>query len=489
MKRIISLLLAVVLLMSAMALQCFAAAEKLNIKVSASGSQYKVTWSYKTDVDKFYVFVDGKYDGYKMPTEQKSYSFTTDPYTRGEVHTVLVKAIIDGKTYVNSAKVMCVLTPEKAKASYSPRICGYNIKAGISGGKNTGFALYYYDTSAKKYSLKKLFSSEVNISSRTTDTYVVRAYTLYEKKYYLGECSSKINCKSYDPVKLTAAKSNKAGQITIAWEKPNYAISGYQVVYSSYDNFSYPHFATVSKDRTAHTFNLVAGICYKVGVRAFKESGGKEYFGKWGTIKTLYTNAAVGKTADSVKLLNSKTLGSGGKTSCERLNNMLDKIIETTGAAKQKDVYNKVKLLYQYVGAEKFVPSTKEKKELYNELCKVKGSTVCKEYPEQAVLQMLTNGGKTGSCYEYNYLFHYLCRKAGVPGTYIANGTVSSSGGGRTGHYWAMMKIGNNNYIFDPRMQRYVGGANGLTFFCLPLNGNNKYSDYYRFCDAENQLK
>lgn len=480
MKRTISLLLALVLLFSAFAINCFAAAEKLKINVSASGSQYKVTWSYKTDVDKFYVFVDNKYDGYKMPNEQKSYSFTTDPYKRGEVHTVLVKAIIKGKTYVNSAKVECVLTPEKAKVSFSPRICGYNIKASVSGCKHTGFALYYYNPSTKKYSLKKLFSSDINIVSRNTDIYVVRAYTLYEKKYYLGECSSKISCKGFEPVKLTAAKSNKVGQITIAWEKPDYAISGYQLVYSSYDNFAYPHFLTTQKDKTTYTFNLVAGVCYKVGVRAYKTSGSKDYFGKWGIIKTLYTKAAVPKTADAEKLLNSKTLGSGGKTGCERLNNALDKIIVKCGADKQNDIYEKVKSLYQYVGSEQFK---------VDGILGAKGSPETEEYSEQAVLQMLTNKGKTGSCYEYNYLFHYLCRKAGVPGTYIVNGTVSASGGGRTGHYWAMMKIGNNNYFFDPRMQRYLGGGKGLQFFCLPLNGDNNYSDYYRFADAENQLK
>ena len=479
MKRIISLLLVLVLLFSAVAVQCFAAAEKLNIKVSASDSQYKVTWSYKTDVDKFYVFVDNKYDGQKLPNKQKTYSFTTDPYSRGEVHTVLVKAVIGGKTYVNSEKVNCVLTPEKPKVSYSPRICGYNIKASLSG-KHTGFALYYYDASAKKYSLKKLFTSDVNISSRNTDTYVVRAYTYYEKKYYLGECSSKLTCKGYDPVKLTAAKSNKAGQITITWEKPSYAISGYQVVYSSYDNFSYPHFSTVSADRTAHTFNLVAGTWYKVGVRAYKLSGGKEYYGKWGTIKTLATKAEVASKVDAKKLLNGLTLGEAGKTGCERLNNALDKIIVKSEASKQTDTYNKVRCLYQYIGSEQFKKDG---------LLGAKGSAITKEYPEQAVLQMLTNKGATGSCYEYNYLFHYLCLRLGLKNTYIANGTVSSSGGGRTGHYWAMMKIGKYNYFFDPRMQRYVGGAKGLTFFCVPLNADNQYSNYYRFCDAEKQLK
>lgn len=480
MRRIISLFLVLAMLFGALAINCFAAEEKLNIKVTASGEKYKITWSYKTKVDKFYVFVDNKYDGQKLSNAKKTYSFTTDPYTRGEEHTVLVKAIVDGETYVNSEKVICVLTPEKAKVSYSQRICGYNIKASIPRGKNTGYALYSYNSSSKKCAFKKLFSSSVNISSRKTDKYVVRAYTFYDKKYYLGPCSSVISCKSFDGIKLSSAKSSKAGKLSITWKKPSFTISGYQLVYSSYDNFEYPHFITVANGKTSHTFNLVAGVCYKVGVRAYKESGGKTYYGKWSNIKTLYTKAVVGKTVDAKALINSKTLGSGGKTSCERLNNALDKIIVKSGASKQKDTYNKVVCLYHYIGEERFKKDG---------LLGAKGSTYTEEYSEQAVLQMLTNKGQTGSCYEYNYLFHFLCKKAGIPGTYIANGTVSASGGGRTGHYWAMMKIGTNNYFFDPRMQRYEGGASGLTFFCLPMNGDNRHSDYYRFCDAENQLK
>ena len=482
MKRIISLFLVLTMLSGALALNCFAAAEKLNIKVTASEEKYKVTWTYKTDVDKFYVYVDNKLDGHKMPNSKKTYTFTTDPYTRGEKHTIIVKAIVNGETHATSEKVISVLNPEKAKVSHSARICGYNIKARVPGGKHTGFALYIYNTSTKKWNFKKLFSSSINIFSRTTDRYVVRAFTLYDKKYYLGPCSSVITCKSFDSVTLSSAKTNAVGKITLSWKKPSYSISGYQVVYSSYDNFSYAHFNLIGKDKTSYTLDLVPGVCYKVGVRAYKKSGGKDYFGKWGYIKTLYTKAAVGKTVDAKSLINSKTLGRGGKTSCERLNNALDKILVNCGASKQKEPYGKVVCIYRYIATEQFVKDTKLMED-------VKGSASANEYSEQAVLQMLSNNGKTGSCYEYNYLFHYLCRKAGVPGTYITNGSVSSSGNGRTGHYWAMMKIGTNNYFFDPRMQRYVNKNTDFNFFCLPMNGANKYSDYFRFLDAENQLK
>ena len=74
------------------------------------------------------------------------------------------------------------------------------------------------------------------------------------------------------------------------------------------------------------------------------------------------------------------------------------------------DTYNKVVCLYHYIGEERFKKDG---------LLGAKGSTYTEEYSEQAVLQMLTNKGQTGSCYEYNYLFHFLCKKAGIPGTYI----------------------------------------------------------------------
>lgn len=481
MKRTISILLAVLMLFCALSLQCFAAVEKLNIKVSASDNTYKVTWSYKTDVDKFYVFVDGKFDGYKMPNDKKSYSFTTDPYTRGVTHKILVKGVIDNKTYVNSQTETCVLTPDKAKVSVKSTINGYTISASVPSGKAQGYALYSYNTSTKKYSLNQLFTKSVSIISNTTDTYTVRAYTIYNKKYNLGACATRFSCKCFDPVKLTSAKSNSAGKITLTWEKPSYDITGYQMVYTSYDSFTYRHFKVAAKTKNSFTLNLVPGCCYKVAVRAYKTVSGKHNFGRWSAVKTLYTKANVAAKIDAKKLLNeSVQLGDRGRTSCVRLNNALDRIINKTGAAKKTNNYEKIKCVYQYVGSEQF------KKD--GSLGAI-GSTATDVYSERVVLQMLNNKGATGSCYEYNYLFHYLCLRLGLKNTYIANGTVSASGGGRTGHYWAMMKIGNNNYFFDPRMQRYVGGGKGLTFFCLPMNGSNSYSNYYRFCDAEEQLK
>ena len=50
------------------------------------------------------------------------------------------------------------------------------------------------------------------------------------------------------------------------------------------------------------------------------------------------------------------------------------------------------------------------------------------------------------------------------------------------------MKIAGNNYYYDPRMQRYMSDNTALNFFNLPLNGDDRYSDYYRFYDAKEEL-
>jgi hypothetical protein len=480
-KKVIALFLSILTIFSAVAVFS-AASSPLKIDAKASGNQYKVWWNYKANITCFYVYVDGKYDGYKNVNSSASYSYTTDPYGTGIKHKIYIKALKGKKTIAVSNTLSRVLAPSVPSLKFTGNENGYVISASCSG-KYEGISLYKYDVVSEKYKFYKNFVKPFTVNSVSKSLYRAKAYVKYgEKTYYSQYCEPVWGAPQLGSVNLKSAVSKSSGKITVNWDKPSYSVSGYEIIYTSFDDFSFSHTVKASKSARSATLNLCSGVCYKIRVRAYKNKSGAKICGRWSNQKTLYTTAAVSSGADGKYLINNKLkFYNQGSTGCEKLNNALDKILAKVGCGKgnKKTNYEKLRAVYGYVASEQFKKDG---------LLGAKGSENYEEYSEWAVLKMLKNKGQTGSCYEYNYLFMYLCERLGVRSAYMASGTVSSSGNGRTGHFWAMIKIASNSYYFDPRMQRYVGGNKNFTFFCLPMNGKNTYSDYYRFYDAEEEL-
>ena len=488
MKRGISLLLALLTVFGcfAFAVEGFAV-PALNIEAKAYNNYYKVWWDYNSGATKFEVYVDGKYDGFKEINAAHSYTFTTDPYTAGIKHKIQVVAYNkSGKAFVKSPVLTRYLAPMVPTLSYKCTDTGYTITGKVVSGTVHGYALYKYNAAKDKYEFYKNFTKSIAIKTSNVaykDTYRAKAYVTYQKTYY-SQLSSYITCKPVmGAITLKSAVSNDVGKITMKWTAADYSnFTGYQIIYSSSDNFDRFRMQGVAKSSTSYTLNLIPGVCYRVAVRTYRTVGSRKIYGKWSSTKVLYTTPKVGANPNIKYLLNYKVkVGKPGSTGCPRLNDALDRILKKIkcGPDSTYYLYDKVRFAYRYVATEQF------KK---NGSLGAKGSSSYNTYSERVVLQMLENYGSTGSCYEYNYLFHYLCLRMGLHNTYMVDGLVSAAGGGRTNHWWMMMKIAGNNYYYDPRMQRYMSDNTALNFFNLPLNGDNRYSDYYRFYDAKEEL-
>ena len=487
MKRVISILLAVLTLLSITALGFSANAGYPALKIEAKATAdytYKITWSYDRAAV-FHVYVDGKYDGKKTFKQAQTYTYTTDPYSAGVKHTIQLKCEIKNKIVVESAKLGRYLAPRIPTLSFKGNDSGYTISAKVPSGTVHGYALYKYDTKNKKYvhfaNFKKSYTVKTN-GSNYKDTYKARAYVKYAKTYY-SNFSNPVSCSPrMDAVNLKSVKQAEAGNLKLTWAAVSYSnYSGYQIQYSSYDSFDKNRVQGVAKDKKSYTLKLIPGICYKVRMRTYRTVDNGKIYGDWSKTYTLYTKAKVAKNPNVKELLNKKTkLSSPGATGNEKLNNVLDKILAKIGCGPKSEykTYDKVRFAYRYIATEQFKKDGD---------FKAKGNKSGGTYQERSTLKMIENKGKTGSCYEYNHLMHFLCLRMGLKNTYVVDGMVSS-GSGRTGHWWMMMKIAGNNYIFDPRMQRYLTNTD-INFFCLPLNGSNKYSDYFRFYDAKAELK
>ena len=489
MKKVISVLLAVLTLFSiwTASVSSNAAYPELKISVKATDNYtYKITWSYDRAAV-FHVYVDGKYDGKKTFKEAQTYTYTSDPYSAGKKHTIQLTVEIKNKIVVKSKKVSCCLSPKIATLSYKGNDSGYEIIAKVPSGTVHGFTLYKYNTKTKKYAklanFKKSYCVETN-SKNYKDTYKARAYVKYDDKVYYSNFSNPVTCTpKLAAVNLKSVKQSGTGNLKLTWAAVSGSTyTGYQIQYSSYDSFGTSRYKAVNKEKTSYTLKLIPGICYKVRMRTYRTVDSGKIYGDWSKVFTLYTKAAVAKNPNVKELLNKKVkVSSPGATGNEKLNNVLDKILAKIGCGPKSEykTYNKVRLAYRYIATEQFKKDGD---------FKAKGNKSGGTYQERSTLKMIESKGQTGSCYEYNHLMHFLCLRMGLKNTYVVDGMVSSSGSGRTGHWWMMMKIAGNNYIFDPRMQRYLTNTD-INFFCLPLNGSNKYSDYFRFYDAKAELK
>ena len=486
-KKTLSLLLVLVSLFSCFAgtLSCFALSN-IAVTTKAVGNQYKLTWNYDGGTTMFYVYVDGKKDGYKKPTSEHSYTFTTDPYEAGIKHTIVVKAYKGLKLIAQSESMNRYLPPLVPTLKCKCESDGYTLTPAVASGTVHDYSLYKYNGDTKKYEFYKNITKAIKIKTNTEtyrDVYIAKAYVKYAKVYFSDYCEPVVCAPTLGAVTLKSAKSAKAGQVTLTWSAANYkGFTGYQIFYTSYDSFGKFRVAAAAKDKTSCTLQLIPGICYKFKVRTYRNTSAGKVYGTWSNVKTTYTVASVVAKPNVKDLLNNKVkVNSPGKTGNEKLNKVLDKILAKIGCGPKSTykTYDKVRFAYRYIAAEQF-----KKDGDFG----VKGSSDGGTYAENSTLRMIENKGTTGSCYEYNHLMHFLCKRMGLYNTYMVDGEVSAGGGGRTGHWWMMMKIAGNNYYFDPRMQRYLG-ATQVQFMCLPLNGSNTYSDYFRFYDAAAELK
>ncbi len=190
------------------------------------------------------------------------------------------------KEYISVPKL------EKVKST-SQTTSSHTIKWGKVAGA-TGYEVYRYDSSKKKYVKIKTTSSTKykasKLKSGTTYKYKIRAYIKKNGITYYGAYSSVLSAGT-KPAKttLSSVKSKKSSQLTVAWKAVKGA-SGYQVYYSTSKKFTSKTTkkATVKKQSTKKTTlkKLKKGKKYYVKVRAYKTVSGKKLYGAFSAVKS-----------------------------------------------------------------------------------------------------------------------------------------------------------------------------------------------------------
>lgn len=163
---------------------------------------------------------------------------------------------------------------------------------------SNGYEVYKYDSAKKKYVLYK------TITSGNTNTCKVTGLSASKKYYFrvrafqndngeknLGAFGTTLTqYTSVSKPKIKSATSSSKKKIKASWAKVSGA-SGYQVMWSTYSNFSknYKTKSVTSKYLSKTVTTAQSKKYYYVRVRAYKTVSGKKVYSQWSSTKKVKT--------------------------------------------------------------------------------------------------------------------------------------------------------------------------------------------------------
>lgn len=206
----------------------------------------------------------------------------------------------NGKTYIGNYNTAVKI--ETTVGAINPRVSAYaNNFVTLTWDKQTaanGYEVFKYDASSKKYVLYKNITNPntntckvTGLASNKKYDFKVRAYQIDDsEKTYAPFGAVVSQYTSIAKPKLNSAKSTSKKKIKASWSKVGGA-SGYQVMWSTYKNFSknYKTKSVTSKYLSKTVTAAQSKKTYYVRVRAYKTINGKKVYSQWSSTKKVKT--------------------------------------------------------------------------------------------------------------------------------------------------------------------------------------------------------
>lgn len=206
----------------------------------------------------------------------------------------------NGKTYIGNYNTAVKI--ETTVGAINPRVSAYaNNFVTLTWNKQTaanGYEVFKYDASSKKYVLyKNITNPNINtckvtgLASNRKYDFKVRAYQIDDsEKTYAPFGAVVSQYTSIAKPKLNSAKSTSKKKIKASWSKVGGA-SGYQVMWSTYKNFSknYKTKSVKAKSLSKTVTTAQSKKTYYVRVRAYKTISGKKVYSQWSNTKKVKT--------------------------------------------------------------------------------------------------------------------------------------------------------------------------------------------------------
>lgn len=206
----------------------------------------------------------------------------------------------NGKTYIGNYNTAVKI--ETSVGAINPRVSAYaNNFITLTWDKQTaanGYEVFKYNASSKKYVLYKNITNPntntckvTGLASNSKYNFKVRAYQIDDsEKTYAPFGAVVSQYTSIAKPKLNSTKSTSKKKIKASWSKVGGA-SGYQVMWSTYKNFSknYKTKSVKAKYSSKTVTTAQSKKTYYVRVRAYKTVNGKKVYSQWSNIKKVKT--------------------------------------------------------------------------------------------------------------------------------------------------------------------------------------------------------
>lgn len=273
-----------------------------NMQISKAGTNtVDLSWSPVSGADGYTVqiFKNGKWVSVGNFVGTSAQISGLLPGSVNYVH-IAAYASSNGKTYIGNYNTAVKI--ETTVGAINPRVSAYaNNFVTLTWNKQTaanGYEVFKYDASSKKYVLYKNITNPNTNTCKVTGLASNRKYDFKVRAYQIDDSE-----KTYAPFgavvsqytsiakpKLNSAKSTSKKKIKASWSKVGGA-SGYQVMWSTYKNFSknYKTKSVKAKYRSKTVTTAQSKKTYYVRVRAYKTINGKKVYSQWSNTKKVKT--------------------------------------------------------------------------------------------------------------------------------------------------------------------------------------------------------
>lgn len=273
-----------------------------NMQISKAGTNtVDLSWSPVSGADGYTVqiFKNGKWVSVGNFVGTSAQISGLLPGSVNYVH-IAAYASSNGKTYIGNYNTSVKV--ETTVGAINPRVSAYaNNFVTLTWNKQTaanGYEVFKYDASSKKYVLYKNITNPntntckvTGLASNKKYNFKVRAYQIDDsEKTYAPFGAVVSQYTSISKPKLNSAKSTSKKKIKASWSKVG-GTSGYQVMWSTYKNFSknYKTKSVKAKYRSKTVTTAQSKRTYYVRVRAYKTISGKKVYSPWSNTKKVKT--------------------------------------------------------------------------------------------------------------------------------------------------------------------------------------------------------
>lgn len=259
-------------------------------ELSSTGKNVSVKWNAVTGAEKYRLYKKSKDGKWVKICDTKNLSYVDNDVAAGESYTYAVRTIsADGKAFTSGTDYVAKSIPVLERVKVSKLVNTANgMKVTWTPVKKAAGYYVYRKTGSDSYSriatikggTTVTYEDKTSLKNGVSYGYAVKAYNGKSSSTYIGLSAIRLARPA-----ISSCVNGSSRALTVKWNR-NTKATGYQVQYVL---GSAKKTVTVKNNTTVSYVikSLIKGNKYKVYVRSYRTSGGKNYYSAWSAAKSV----------------------------------------------------------------------------------------------------------------------------------------------------------------------------------------------------------